>query len=906
MHIRATFTLALVLAATSPAALAAEDLGCAHCREGGAWAWRQPAKARPERPTIIDPATGRSLLNYPPHRHWDTEKLRLSITIPDMNVPRFDATASLTMQAIDDGLTHITLNAARLKITSVSVNDQSAIFTHDGEILTITLPDGISRTRGHEARVSIDYSVENPVDGMIWTPESPAWPGRAAQLHTQGQAESNRYWFPAHDSPNERMITELDVRVPKGFTASGNGRLVSRTEDGPYARYQFAMNADHPAYLVSLIVGKFEVVDLPWGDAKVAARVPMRVFVPPGKSVDALRTYARTAQMMEVFEHLTGLPYPWEKYDQLVVHNFAAGGMENTTVTSMHDTAVLDANAFLDGDMDGLIAHELAHQWFGDLITCNAWEHLWLNEGFATYLDALWHERRPGGTSTGTAPAGSEDWYLCNLAAGLRGVIKDDTANAPKQPGMVSKRYRNPWEVFRRAANPYPKGAMVLHMLRRRLGDDLFFKGIRTYVSERKFTTVETGDLRRSLERTTGESLEAFFDQWAVRPGVPKVTVRATWDAAQSRLAIALEQTQPINADNPAFALSVPVVVRDSAGQLTTVTVHLDTRTGQGGATLAARPVALALDPHMDMLADYTLITEADWNTATLQSPVTAIAAIRATRSIIEQADASADSLRAVTGALQGPIFWGAKSAMLHEIGNRRPSLLLDPSLADWRDTDARVRRAHVEAFGTWLSADNDAKKPTDTQRQAIVATLMSIRRTGEIDEPSYAVRGAIAKALGQSKDATTLPVILAYSQQPSQHDAIRRGAMEGLAALESLDGLPRALELAQPGNLPRTRTAAIDAIGAIGRLAPDQALPALTPLLREADDRVARAAAGAIVKVGDPRGADLLRAALASTTLTPSDRDRLEDQLAELLAPKPKDTEPKAASASRPDAPAR
>ena len=320
-------------------------------------------------PALWDPETGRDLLNYPPDRIVDHQHMRLEIDIPDMNVPRASAVQTLTVTAIGTPTASLTLDARLLDIRSVTSPGRRVTHEHDGRRLTMRFDPPLEP--GIASDIVTTYTISDPPHGLLWLPEDPAWPGRPAQIHTQGQTDTNSYWFPCHDFPNERLITELIVTVPEGYLVSGNGRLLAREMRPGRTTFHWLQDKPHVNYLVSLIVGKFDVVDLAQAPARSrdalrpAKAFEMPVYVPPGRGRDVAGTYGRTPEMIGLFERLTGEAYPWDRYAQLVVWNFGAGGMENTSATTMYDTAIIDPQGLLDGDLDGLIAHELAHQWFG-------------------------------------------------------------------------------------------------------------------------------------------------------------------------------------------------------------------------------------------------------------------------------------------------------------------------------------------------------------------------------------------------------------------------------------------------------------------------------------------------------------------------------------------------------------
>jgi aminopeptidase N len=300
--------------------------------------------------------------------------------------------------------------------------------------------------------------------------------------------------------------------------------------------------------------------------------------------------------MIDFYEQTFGLPYPWDRYAQVLVRKLDAGGMENTAATFIRESTFTEQPSPGPGSLDGLIAHELAHQWFGNLITCRSWSHLWLNEGLATYAEALWREH-----------AETPEAYLAEVRAATRSLIAKDTAPAPQAPALVSHVYTNPDDRFGIAANPYSKGMMILHMLRRKIGDGPFFAGLRTYARTHADGTVETADLRRAFEASSGVSLERFFDQWTLRPGVPRLRVEASWNPATQTLSVECDQTQHIDRLNPAYALDVPIHILFEDGTVRVVTLTTDSEKISAKFVVsegaASNPVSCEFDPQVHALA---------------------------------------------------------------------------------------------------------------------------------------------------------------------------------------------------------------------------------------------------------------------------------------------------------------
>ena len=305
------------------------------------------------------------------------------------------------------------LDAVDLHIDKVTdLQGQPLEYRYDDKILTVRFASPLPRNTDGGIRIS--YACKKPVEGMMFALPDEKYPDRPMQIHTQGEPETNSSWFICHDHPNAKQTTEIAVTIPAKYKALSNGALKSREElpDG-MVKYHYALGKPHVSYLVSLVIGEFSVVTDEWRGK------PVEYWVPPSQEANAHRTFGNTPKMLEFFSNKLGFEYPWEKYAQAVVYNFNSGGMENTSCTTLVETTSLDERAALDNDQDGLIAHELAHQWFGDVVTCTTWHHIWINEGFATYLDAAWREHDKG-----------PEWYAHQIFRGMQGVAGGDDVTA--------------------------------------------------------------------------------------------------------------------------------------------------------------------------------------------------------------------------------------------------------------------------------------------------------------------------------------------------------------------------------------------------------------------------------------------------------------------------------------------
>ncbi len=783
----------------------------------------------------VDALTGRDLRNYPPDRHVDHEHMRLEIAIPDMNTRRFEATQRLRFTPISTPVAAITLNAMHLQINSASLEGRGEIpFSYDGEKVTYEFEPPLRA--GQSATLVTNYVVENPVDGLFWITETPEWPGRPAQIHTQGETDTNSHWFPCHDFPNERLTTELLVTVPNGFTVSGNGVLVDKSTKRGSTMFHWLMDKPHVNYLVSLIVGKFAIVDV----APPGARIKLPVYAPE-KWRDRIKpTYGKTHDMIEVFERRLGVQYPWQdRYAQLCVWNFGAGGMENTGATTMYDMAVFDDIALADGDMEGLISHELGHQWFGDLITCNSWAHIWLNEGWATYMESLWFEDSRG----------FQEGYLWDLYGALRGLPERDQVKSEAgihRAGMVSVVYDNPGDVFRKRSNPYPKGCAILHMLRSKLGEETFFKGVKIYLERFQYQTAETDDFRKVLEEVSGKSLEQFFAQWAYAPGTPKVKFKARWNGEDNALEITAQQKQYVGDGAPAFVFDLPIwVYANESSEPTVTTMRIDGKWHERSISLDAEPAMVIVDPNLTVAMALDLDLPEDWLITQLHNRNLYVARMEGAKFLRDKkSSSSTEALRTVV--LDDSEHYSIRREAAESLGEMNKLETLAELLAGGID-NPRVRTTVISELG-----DRDHVLSDDQ--------IDLLRTHASSSERSYRCRSSALSALGNFGTIDDLPLYESAIHFESSRDTVRTGAVFGLRSLDLKECLPLAIELTQFGTYNRTRSMAINVVGDLAHHDREVAFKAIAPLLNDTEERAVRSAIGALADIEHEDGVSLLR----------------------------------------------
>ncbi|MEM7037856.1 MAG: M1 family metallopeptidase, partial [Bacteroidota bacterium] len=346
-------------------------------------------------------------------------------------------------------------------------------------------------------------------------------PTKPQQIWTQGESHGSPGWFPTIDHPNERCTQETYITVQDKYTTLSNGVLVNSTKNDNGTRTDYwRMTLPHAPYLFAMAIGEFAVVKDEWRGREVS------YYVEPEYEKHARMIFGNTPEMLEFFSKKLGVEYPWEKYSQVVVRDFVSGAMENTTATIHMEALQHDARQHLDNTYEDYVSHELMHQWFGDLLTCESWANLPLNEGFATYGEYLWKEYKYGKDEADHHLFGDRQRYMSE-------------ARRKKEP-LIRYHHRSPGSMF--DSHSYQKGGLVLHMLRNVVGDEAFFASLKHYLEKNAYTDVEIAELRMAFEEVTGEDMHWFFDQWFLEAGHPELEVSYGFNGSEYKVRV--EQVQ--------------------------------------------------------------------------------------------------------------------------------------------------------------------------------------------------------------------------------------------------------------------------------------------------------------------------------------------------------------------------
>lgn len=450
-------------------------------------------------------------------------------------------------------ISSISLDAIHLDVQSVAplgANGKLLPFRMTGSSLDISLLS--PKTPADTFAITVVYEAQ-PQSGMYFRPD----PANAKMyfVSTYGEGGLHANWLPIYNDVNEKFSTEMIVTVPAAYTVISNGKLLKTTADDGQKSFHWSQALPHPNYLISIYAGDFEKGDL----SPAFGTIPLSYWVPRGRLQEGAYAFRNTTKMVEFFSNRFNYRYPWDKYDQIAVPDYAIGAMEHTGVTGLRAAILRDAGAPFDFEpnfddyygswsTEAIISHELAHHWFGDNLTCRNLSFIWLNESFASYLMMLWDEES----------AGKDLLYLDALFA------KKQYFNFVRRQNMIrglEHRYFDDANAIYNLEHTYLKGAVILHMLRRVLGDETFFRAMSYYLHKHEYQNVESHDLKIAIEEATGRNLDWFFKQWITGAGHPVFAVQHEYFPARKQLIVNVDQVQPLVEGQGIFTLPVKVTM---------------------------------------------------------------------------------------------------------------------------------------------------------------------------------------------------------------------------------------------------------------------------------------------------------------------------------------------------------
>ncbi|MBD55263.1 MAG: hypothetical protein CMM05_09365 [Rhodopirellula sp.] len=686
--------------------------------------------------------------HYAPDRQVDVKHIKLDVT-PDFVKRTVSGSVSITAQPIAKPVELLNLDAKDITVKKVTC-EQAAVkdFVSTRESLQILFAQPVQVDT--EFTVVIEYAAQ-PNAGLYFRTPAMGYPETDTHIWTQGETHEARHWFPCFDYPNERSSTEVICHVPKDMTVLSNGVKKGESIDASGLKaVRWYHEKPHANYLICLVAGHLE------GLEKRHRNVPLGFYTQPSLAKYAANSFRDTPDIMAFFEEEIGVEFPWPKYDQVTILDFTAGGMENTTLTTLTDGTIFAEATENIRTTRGLDAHELAHQWFGDYVTCKDWSHLWLNEGFATYYTHLYEGHKFG-----------RDAMLYGLYRDASGRIL--TQGKDKKP-IVYNGYKNPMEQF--DYRSYPKGSWVLHMLRSQLGEDLYRKCIKSYLEKHALTSVVSDDLRQVIEQHSGRPMDRFFDQWLYHARHPDLKISYKWMPKQNLAKVNIKQTQTL--DDDVLQFHFPTKLRFIAdGMLVDYPINVTKIEEDFYVPLDKQPAIVRFDPEYSVLANVSFDKPNGMLKKQLENNNDMVGRLLACKLL--ETRKTHESVELLTNALKNDSFYGVRIAAASALAKHESDESLEVLADNWKtQTDARVRSAVVE-------------KLTNRYRDETPALIQSVLE----NEKNPAILANAIRGLGRFHGPTTHEALLKFLNTKSFRNELAVAAMSAIRQLDDDDLQP-------------------------------------------------------------------------------------------------------------------
>ncbi len=660
-------------------------------------------------------------IKYAPDRKVDILHLALDVT-PDFQKRTVRGEATLTFKPVAKPLDELRLDAVDLAVSAVTCTAKLAGYQATDKEIVVAFATPVPV--GRETKLAIRYSAQ-PVEGLYFRTPSNGYPAGDTHVWSQGESTEHRHWFPCYDYPNAKFTSEVTCHVPEGMMVLSNGRQVSETKDAAtgLVAVRWSQEKPHVNYLIMLAAGYFTKLEDKHRD------VPLRFYTPPSDAKEAALTFADTKPAMEFFEKEIGVPFPWAQYGQVVVRDFHWGGMENTTLTTLTDRTLHQTDTETLTSSEGLVSHEMAHQWFGDYVTCKDWSQVWLNEGFATYYANLFAGERHG-----------HDELLYGLYHDAQVVLSRSTNGPPR--AIIFRRYGTPFEQFDYRA--YPKGGWVLHMLRSQLGDDLYRRCIKTYLDRHAFGNVVTEDLNVVIEELSGRSYDRFFDQWVYHALQPELEVGYSWDEKTKLARVSVRQTQAVNDNVMLFQFPLTLRFKSKAGTVDH-RVRVKDKAEDFYVPLRQAPEIVRVDPEFSLLAKINFNPPVAMLYAQLADATDMIGRLLAAEQLADKTDLT--TIAKLKAALNADAYYGVRVKTSESLRKIHNDDALDALVASVKQPDARARNAVVGDIGGFFHprALEALLRCLDTERNPVILAT-AIKGLAPYHQP--AVREALLRFL--------------------------------------------------------------------------------------------------------------------------------------------------------------
>ncbi|HYL84704.1 MAG TPA: M1 family aminopeptidase [Candidatus Angelobacter sp.] len=706
---------------------------------------------------------------YARSRDYDLQHSRIALRF-DLEQKKVLGDVTHSLLILRDGTSKISFDSVGLTIESVTVNKSAAKFETTADKLIVPLP--AAAKAGDKFDIAIRYQGK-PTKGLYFILPDKDYPDRPKQIWSQGESEDTRYYLPTYDYPNDRLTTETILTVPATWLTVSNGKLISITDAGKGLKtWTWRESVPSSTYLITVVAGELEELKDSWRG------MPVTYYAPKGRGDRLPVNYSRTPAMIDLFSIKLGVDYPWEKYAQVMVDDFVAGGMENSSATTNTSSSLNHPKiaAELATDEDDLISHELGHQWFGDLVTCKDWGNIWLNEGFATFMETVWLESHYGKEQADYERwEGSRGWFA-DASLFSKPIVRHDFEDSSEFDG-----------------NAYTKGGWVLYMLRRQLGEEAFYKGLKHYLEMNRGKNVVTADFAKAVEESSHTSVDQFFSQWIYGAGAPKFDLSYAYDDAKHQVALTVKQTQKVEGRVGLFRVPVDLEITTASGpKLYSITVSKAEQIFSFPSDSAPLQVLFDKGGHLLKTAEFHK-EKKEWlyqlkNAGDLADRADAAVALGKLKS-------DEEVVTALGSALRDDKAWGVRAIAadtLGKLGGAGASKQLLDALNSTKEP--WVRNRVVAALGNFKE---DA---------AVAEKLSAIAK----EDGSYRAQAAALEALGRLKTPGAFATLEAAVAGDSPDAYLRNAAIRGLGSLGDEKAVPILQQWSAPGKPIATRTVAI------------------------------------------------------------------------------------------------
>ncbi len=634
-----------------------------------------------------------------------------------------------------------------LEVSLISGNDKKAlVYTYDKQAITIKLDKEYRRDEPYS--VYIDY-IAKPNDlpvkgseaisetkGLYFINPDGKEKDKPMQIWTQGETESSSCWFPTIDATNERMTQEIYMTVDTSFTTLSNGLLEYSQVNGDGTRTDYWKQSLAAApYLTMMAVGKYAVVKDKWRGIEV------NYYVEPEYEKYAKMIFGNTPEMLEYFSTRLGVPYPWEKYSQIVVRDYVSGAMENTTATVHGEFIQRNDREYLDQTNEEVISHELFHHWFGDLVTCESWANLPLNESFATYGEYLWNEKKYG-----------SDEADYGLQRDLNIYLQQSKTTDHE---LIWFYHKDKEDMFDDIS--YQKGSRILHMLRNYVGDEAFFSALKIYLTEHKFNSVEAHDLRLAFEQVTGEDLNWFFNQWFFKPGHPELDIRYSYNDSLKRQTVSIKQASSQQHENNTIQnYKIPLAIDIYAnGKKERHSVVIEKANEEFFFDVTAKPDLVNVDADKMLLCvKKDVKPNAQWAFQYNNAPKY-MDRYEAIKKLGETADKDSLAAKIILKGLDDP-FWNIRSLAV-----KNTSKILNTKKGDIQKKLIKMAQEDPKSLVRAIAIDYLVKDYEDTM-------LIQVYKKA-LEDKSYSVVGSALEALAKRQPEAGLALAKSFETEKSK-----------------------------------------------------------------------------------------------------------------------------------------